>query len=225
MSSSTVFDPTAGPPRAALGTAMIDLGALDAASVHRHPFDFFAVPEFLKPDALAAAIASYPDIPGPGNHRPETCSYGPAFGALLDELRSPALRERVEAKFGVDLSTSRLTITIRRYCEPTDGHVHTDHRTKVVTMLVYLNDGWQDEGGRLRFLRSEDLEDYEAEVAPLGGTMIAFRRSDHSYHGHKPHVGERRMIQMNWVREGVLDRYEKRLNRLTKPVRRLLNRS
>ena len=33
------------------------------------------------------------------------------------------------------------------------------------------------------------------------------------------------MIQMSWVREGLLDRYEKRLNRLTKPVRRVLNKS
>ena len=80
-------------------------------------------------------------------------------------------------------------------------------------------------GGRLRFLRSTDLEDYAAEVAPLGGTMLAFLRSERSYHGHERYVGERRMIQMSWVREGLLDRYEKRLNRLTKPVRRVLNKS
>jgi hypothetical protein len=55
--------------------------------------------------------------------------------------------------------------------------------------------------------------------------MVAFRRTDKSYHGHKRYVGERRMVQCAWVREGTLARQEKRLNRLTKPLRRLLNMS
>jgi len=203
---------------------MTDLDALDATPLQRDPFDFLVVPEFMRPDAVAAAIADYPDISDPGNHKLETLHYGPAFAALLDELESPALTERLGPKFGVDLSAYSLTITIRRFCEQTDGHIHVDHRTKVVTMLVYLNEGWDAEGGRLRFLRSaDDLEDYAAEATPLGGTMLAFRRSDTSFHGHKPYVGVRRMIQMNWVQRSPLERCEKRLNRLTKPVRRLLN--
>ncbi len=206
------------------GAPMIDLDALDATPLQRDPFDFLVVPSFLRPDAVATAIADHPDMTGPGNHKLEALHYGPAFGALLEELDSSALEEHLGAKFGVDLSSSRLTITLRRFCEPTDGHIHTDHRTKIITMLVYLNEGWNAEGGRLRFLRSaDDLEDYVAEVTPLGGTMLAFRRSDTSFHGHKRYVGERRMIQMNWVREGPLERCEKRFNRLTKPVRRMLN--
>jgi hypothetical protein len=55
--------------------------------------------------------------------------------------------------------------------------------------------------------------------------MLAFRRSEKSFHGHKPFVGERRMIQLAWVREGPLARCEKHFNRLSKPVRRLLNMS
>ncbi|HEY1378756.1 MAG TPA: hypothetical protein VGF55_18295, partial [Gemmataceae bacterium] len=31
------------------------------------------------------------------------------------------------------------------------------------------------------------------------GTLVAFRRSDNSWHGHKPFVGPRRVIQLNWV--------------------------
>ena len=148
---------------------MIDLDALDAAALNRDPFDYFVVPEFLKPEALAAANADYPEISAPGNHEPDAGRYGPAFGVLLDELRNPNLAARVGAKFGVDLSNARLSITIRRHCESTDGHVHTDHRTKVVTMLVYLNEGWTARGGdgsgscgpriskitRPRWLRSE----------------------------------------------------------------------
>ena len=37
---------------------------------------------------------------------------------------------------------------------------------------------WHQPGGRLRMLRrADDLEDCAAEVAPVAGTMVAFRRS------------------------------------------------
>ena len=38
-----------------------------------------------------------------------------------------------------------------------------------------------------------------AEVPPDGGTMIAFRRSDNSWHGHEPYEGVRRYVMMNWM--------------------------
>ena len=115
---------------------------------------------------------------------------------------------------------------MRQFSELTDGHIHVDHRTKIITMLLYFNENWNTEEGQLRLLRSaDDLDDYVVEIAPLGGTMLAFRRSDRSFHGHKPFVGERRMIQLAWVRENTVGRVEKRFNRLSKPLRRLLNMS
>ena len=55
--------------------------------------------------------------------------------------------------------------------------------------------------------------------------MIAFKRTDKSYHGHKQYVGERRMVQVAWVQESAAARVEKRFNRMSKPIRRLLNMS
>ena len=37
------------------------------------------------------------------------------------------------------------------------------------------------------------------EVPPIAGTLIAFRRSDNSWHGHDAFDGERRVIQFNWL--------------------------
>jgi hypothetical protein len=49
-------------------------------------------------------------------------------------------------------------------------------------------------------LRSKDnIEDVIAEVPPTEGTLIAFRRSDHSFHGHKPYEGIRRVVMLNWM--------------------------
>ncbi len=63
-----------------------------------------------------------------------------------------------------------------------------------------MNPVWKAPEGRLRLLRGPaDLNDYAVEVAPLLGTMLAFRRSERSFHGHRAHIGERRVLQLNWV--------------------------
>ena len=78
--------------------------------------------------------------------------------------------------------------------------MHTDSVSKIITVLIYMNPRWEESGGRLRLLRSpSDLDDFVAEVPPDEGTLVAFRRSDRSYHGHKRFIGPRRVIQANWV--------------------------
>ena len=69
-------------------------------------------------------------------------------------------------------------ITVRGRSDGKDGRIHTDSATKIITLLLYLNPSWEA-AGRLRLLRGpDDLDDYAAEVPPLAGTMLAFRRSD-----------------------------------------------
>ncbi len=201
-----------------------DAGQFDATPLVRDPFDFLVVSGFIRPAALPAIQRDFPAIDGPGNVPLEGLHYGPAFAALLDGLRSPELAARFGQKFGVDLGGTATTITLRALCEATDGNIHTDRRSKIITVLVYFNDEWPHEGGQLRMLRSaSDMEDYAAEVAPLAGTMLAFRRTDHSFHGHKRFIGERRMLQMSYARPSAVLDYQRRVGRLTKPIRRLLN--
>ena len=90
--------------------------------------------------------------------------------------------------------------TVRGRCQQKDGRIHTDTKSKIITVLIYMNSKWENPGGQLRLLRGpDDLENFAAEVPPNQGTLIAFRRSENSFHGHKPFVGERRVIQFNWV--------------------------
>ena len=142
-------------------------------------------------------------------------------------IQSPAeFRAAFEEKFEIDLTDRPTMITVRGRCWEKDGSIHTDSVTKLITVLIYMNSSWEDSGGQLRLLRSgEDLEDYVAEVPPEEGTLIAFRRSDHSWHGHKPFVGPRRVIQLNWVTsQGVL-RYETRRHRYSAFLKRLFRRA
>ena len=203
---------------------VFDLAALDAARLQRDPFDFLVVPGFLSSAVLEDVNRDYPVIEDPGNYAPENLSYGAAFQRVLDGLADPQFLRRMSDKFDVDLMDSASTITIRKYCEQSDGNIHTDHWSKIVTMLIYFNPEWSNESGQLRMLRSpSDIEDYAAEVTPLGGTLLAFRRTDNSFHGHRRFVGERRMLQLSWIRPNRTAQYTQKLARLsTHTVKRLL---
>lgn len=190
------------------------LEALDAAPLQTDPFNYIVVPDFLPPTQLKLVNADYPEIDTAANHDLGDLQYGVRFAELVDELQSDEFRQHLGEKFNVDLSGCPTSISVRKYCERTDGHIHTDHPSKIITVLVYFNEDWNHEGGRLRMLRSaDDLEDYTAEVRPLGGRLLAFHRTDHSWHGHKKFVGERRMLQCNFLSSGKAAQLSQRLSR------------
>ena len=180
--------------------SLVDLARFAATPLAREPYEHVVVPGFVRADALAAIRASYPAIDQPGSFPVNGLGYGDAFARFLAELEGPALRAAVEAKFGIDLAGRPTIVTVRGQCGERDGNIHTDSKSKLITMLIYLNEPWDPSGGRLRLLRSPaDIEDYAVEVPPEAGLMLAFRRSARSFHGHKLFIGPRRVVQLNWV--------------------------
>jgi SM-20-related protein len=179
---------------------MLDFDRIEKTPVVTSPFSFFMTESALGNAALAEVGHDFPAIEAPGVFPLPDLDYGPAFQALADDIRSDRMREIIEKKFGLDLENKPLMITVRGRCRLRDGKIHTDSLDKLVTVLLYLNDNWNAEGGRLRLLRNDhDLNDYIAEVPPNGGTLLAFKRSDNSWHGHEPFEGKRRCIMFNWV--------------------------
>jgi hypothetical protein len=194
--------------------SLINLNAVRNAELATDPFEFMVAPGFLSPEVLARVNADYPAIDTAANHALESLSYGDAFGRLMDELQGPAFAEVIGEKFDMDLVSLPTTVTVRKFCERTDGNIHTDHKSKVITVLVYFNEHWDHEDGQLRMLRSkDDIEDYAAQVPPLGGTLLAFKRTDHSWHGHTRFVGERRMVQVNYLDQSPLAVAAQRVSR------------
>jgi SM-20-related protein len=188
---------------------MLDLGRLAAAPLQRDPFDFVLVDSFLRQDAVGDLIDDFPPVGGAGSYPVGRLRYGPGFAQLVSELEGAPLRRAIEAKFALDLGGRPTMITVRGFSDGKDGFIHTDSTTKLITLLLYLNQEWPAEGGRLRLLRrDDDLGDCAAEVPPLAGNLVAFRRSDRSFHGHYPHIGERRVIQLNWVTDARVVRRE-----------------
>ena len=178
----------------------LDLESLRAVPLTRNPFEYLIVPGFVRPDGCAKINADYPDIAERGSFPVAQLSYGPAFSEFLDELESEEFRRAFEEKFGVDLAGRPTTTTVRGQCSPKDGQIHSDSKSKIITVLIYMNPSWEQPGGRLRLLNSSaNLDDVIVEVPPAEGTLVAFKRADNSWHGHKPFAGPRRVIQFNWV--------------------------
>jgi len=179
---------------------VFDYEALRDAPLAREPYEHVVLPGFVKAQALAKINADYPRIDHAGSYPLASLEFGPNFQAMVDALESGEFRRAFEEKFRIDLGGRPTTITVRGRSDTRDGNIHCDSESKIITILLYLNPGWDDLGGRLRLLRSpDDINDFAAEVPPSGGTLVAFLRSDHSWHGHLQFIGERRVIQFNWV--------------------------
>ena len=178
----------------------LQMEAFRATPLVKEPFEHLLVERFIGERALTDINADYPKISAPGSFPIDQLSFGSRFRTLLDELNSEEFREAFEEKFDVDLSGRPTITTVRGLCGPKDGSIHTDSKTKIITVLIYVNQTWENAGGRLRLLRSAtDINDIILEVPPVAGTLLAFKRSDNSWHGHEPAAGERRVIQFNWL--------------------------
>jgi len=201
---------------------MLNVGAIASANATREPFPYFLAQVLDKKD-VDSIRADFPQIDKPGIFPLDALNYGPAFASLIEELKSPEVAKAIGKQLGVDLTALPTMITVRGRAQAKDGRIHTDTRDKVATCLLYLNGAWEESGGRLRILRNgEDLEDYIAEVPPNGGTFLAFKVSPNSWHGHKPFVGERRYVMMNWLRSEAARSRQLGRHKLSAKVKRLI---
>ncbi|HET8998002.1 MAG TPA: 2OG-Fe(II) oxygenase [Acetobacteraceae bacterium] len=200
----------------------IDYTVFGAAKLQQVPFDHLVVPGFVPVDAAAAAAAAFPGPDLPGVLPAPATPGDDGFGRLLTALRSPRTTQAFAEKFGLKLDPATLMITLRARTRLADGRIHTDSTTKLVTALIYLNGDWSASGGRLRLLRGPDnLDDMIAEVPPLAGTLLAFRRTDNSWHGHKPFEGVRRAVMLNWMVDAATARRELRRHAMSAGLKRL----
>lgn len=175
----------------------------DGTLVHSKPFAFLIAQDQLPDSAREALARDFPRYPSAGffPHEGEEC--GPSINRLIAELTAPDFADAIGRHLGVaELARYPTLVTICRALNKRHGTIHTDSQSKIVTALVYLNESWPATSeGCLRFLnRIDDIDDLVLpEVRPIYGTLVAFKRADNSFHGHLPHEGERRVIQVAWL--------------------------
>jgi SM-20-related protein len=201
---------------------ILSLDKLNSALLNTYPYEYSIVSEFIRPEWEDRLLADFPVIKQGGSFPLSTVSLGPDFARLINEMSGPQFRSAIEDKFSISLEGRPTMFTVRGRCRSSDGKIHTDSQTKIITVLLYMNPRWENEGGRLRILRSEtDIEDAVAEVSPTVGTLLVFRRCDFSYHGHLPFDGPRKVIQMNWVLDEKTVAREAKRHRASAAMKRL----
>jgi hypothetical protein len=180
--------------------AHLNIDRLRAARVETMPYMYTIVPEFLSAETVRRINATYPRIEKGGSYPIESLEADMAIKEVIDELDGPEFERVIAERFGVDLGGKPKMYSLRGHTRAKDGQIHTDSKDKIITVLLYLNEDWKQPGGRLRILRNgHDVDDFAAEVAPDNGTLLVFKRSDSSWHGHHPFEGQRRSLQMNWM--------------------------
>ena len=187
----------------------LDWNAIECAQLVRAPFDHVAIPQVLEPGCAAAIPGEFPKIRSSGSFSLSDAPPGPALRGLIDDLMSDRFRAQMARIFDLDLNDRPAVVTLRGQCSARDGRIHVDSRSKVLSLLIYLNDDWVDGEGQLRLLESED------------GFDTAFRRSDNSWHGHSRFVGQRRALQFNYLqtsRASVVGHIRHRLSAIGKQL-------
>ncbi len=182
---------------------LLNIQALKNARVHRQPFPFFVLEQALHSDKIEQVMRDFPVINEGGSFTLDDLDPGPSFKALMEELKGPEFRQQISAKLELDLSSLPMIVTLRGLSRARDGRVHSDSISKIATILIYFNDGWTPDTGKLRILHSKNMEDMHSEVVPNAGTMLAFRVTDNCWHGYPAFEGRRRAVQINFVADAT----------------------
>lgn len=193
--------------------ALLNLDEFRRTPLAQDPFPYAVVRRFVAVDAMPEILRDFPKIDQGGSFPLASLEYGPEFRALCEALRGPEMQAAFAEKFGLDLSHRPTTLTVRGRCRTKDGQIHVDSKTKLITVLVYLNalDEAPGSGGQLRILRNgHDIQDYVAQVPPEPGTMLCFLNGPNAWHGHTSFQGIRRVLQLNWVTDEAAVRASER---------------
>jgi SM-20-related protein len=204
---------------------IINYDAIRSAELHRSPYDYVMGTGAIRDKWTPALRESFPDIKLTGFHPLSQMTVEGAFASLIEEIEGPEFTAAVSQALGVGLFPYPTLITVRKVSAAHEGRIHCDSESKIATLLIYMNEGWLSPEGRFRVLHNErDFNDYVAEASPEMGSFVAFRRADHSWHGHTPFVGERRVVQIAWLRSQTdIDRKTKR-HGLSSFLKKLLGR-
>ena len=117
----------------------IDIEKFRATPLQREPYEYLIVPGFIRSSAIKTINKDYPEISAPGSFPLSSLLIGPAFRKFVEEMSSKDLRSAFSEKFDVDLERRPITITVRGKSQATDGQIHTDTKSKIITILIYMN--------------------------------------------------------------------------------------
>ena len=189
--------------------SILNLGALRNSSVELTPFSYLCIDNFINPSHQQEVADSFPRVLLNGSVPLQQLEYRGAFATLMTEMQNDELRHLIAEKFEMNLTNRPCFVTVRANARRKDGRIHADTKSKLITVLLYLNSSWESQNGRLRLLyNNHDLNHYAKEITPTLGRCLIFKVTPNCWHGHPSYVGPRRAIQLNYlVDETALQRH------------------
>jgi len=179
----------------------INTDALITAPLQQTPYPYVVIPQFLKQDVVSTLVENFPHIVHRGSIPADSVLSHKIFQDFTQELMGQVLQQLIAQKFSLDLKDKPTMLTLRGNTTDRDGAIHTDSKSKLITLLLYMNPTWNTPEGQLRILSNKkSLKNYAAEISPLAGSCVIFQVTRHCWHGHTPFNGKRLSLQLNYLR-------------------------
>lgn len=200
----------------------LNLDQIQSSPLKTNPYPYFTVPESVAPGTVADVIKGFPEIGDGGSYNVADLSIEGPLSELIDSFDSKEFRSAMGEKFGVNVDDSPLMVTLRGYSRKKDGRIHTDSKTKLLTILIYLNESWESETGKLRILNNgTDINDFVDEIDPGPGAMVGFKVTDNCWHGYVPFEGKRQSIQINFLASEAANKKHRFFHGLSAKLKKL----
>ena len=188
---------------------MLNFELIKKAEINSEFYPFFTVQDvFLNKEDHNRITKDFPSINKGGSFPSDSVSYGKSIQSLIDSLEGDQMRAILENKYQVDLKDKPVVSTFRGYSRMKDGKIHSDSKTKIITVLLYLNENWDESIGLLRMLKEKDnIDNYIIEIPASMGSMVAFKVTNNCWHGFIPFEGKRCSIQLNYLYKEALSQH------------------
>ena len=179
---------------------LLDKNKISDAAVNIEYFPFFHIENvFSSATDQDKLVKDFPEIKSGGSYPTEQLEEG-LIKELVNELEGTEFKEILESKFEVNLESSEVVTTLRGHSRSKDGKIHTDSKSKILTILLYLNPNWKNDEGNLKLLKQNNsLDNFIKEISSEYGNLVAFKVTDNCWHGFEPFEGKRLSIQLNYI--------------------------
>jgi Rps23 Pro-64 3,4-dihydroxylase Tpa1-like proline 4-hydroxylase len=128
---------------------------------------------------------------------------------LGEEVLSRDYLAACEAASGIDLDGTLVDLAFWRLDDGCWNGPHAAETLKLLTHIIYLSPDWSyEQGGLLRILYSEDIDDVHHEVVPISGDSVMFTPGgENSWHAVTPVLhGSRKSVTVHLYDPAARDR-------------------
>lgn len=199
---------------------MIDFTQIEQGTLATEPYEWAFIGALFSPEHAAALVASFPRdnfktvkgydnekgyeyearaLIGMGSDVPaHVGGLSLAWRLLACDLLSPAYKAALSRLVRRDLSSLPMEVNVFHYGPSAWLGPHVDLKDKLVTHVFYFNASWDEgDGGCLNVLRSSNMSDAAAIIAPIVGNSAVLVRSEKSWHAVSPVAGNCRHSRLS----------------------------